>query len=114
MTQPRSKSKNIDKGGVTPADVIKEMLDIHRKSHHFSISKTQPKIMVNIEVAVLSIPIKHLKAALEIFKTKTDELGKSPHPNYFLKVANRLYDESLGKAVKDSYIKNNTNLGKSI
>ena len=70
--------------------------------------------MVNLEVAILSIPIKHLKESLEVFKIKTKELGKSPHPNYFLKVAQRLYDESLGKTKKDPYIRTNTNLGKSI
>lgn len=111
---PRSNSDKIDKGGSNPADVIKEMFDAHRKSHHFCMKKTQPKVVVALEEQALLIPIKFLKASLEVFKTKTKELGKSPHPNYFLKVAQRLYDESLGKSDKDSYIKTNTNLGKSI
>lgn len=113
MTQPRSNLLT-DKGGVTPADVLKEMLNTHRKSHHFSMKKTQPKVIATLEEQALLIPIKFLKESLEVFKSSTIKLGKSPHPNYFLKVAQRLYDESLGKPKKDPYIRTNTNLGKSI
>ena len=114
MTTLPSKS-NIDKGGSNPADIITKLLEMHRKSHHFSIKKTQPKVFESLTAAAMSIPYKHLASALDVYAAKTKELGKSPHPNYFLKVASRLNDGGeLGKNDKLPYIREHKNLGKSI
>jgi hypothetical protein len=114
MKADHSNLPAINKGGRNPADVIKEVLEIHRKSHHFSIKQTQPNVMVKLAAVALSIPLNHLEKSLTIFKTKTKDLGKSPHPNYFIAVANRLYNEGIGKATELHYIREHKNLGKSI
>lgn len=109
-----NRSNLSDKGGGNPADVIlKAVLELHRKSHHFSIKKNQPKIIEKIEEAIKSASKKNLEAAYQAYKAALDKAGKAPHPNYFLKVVQRLETE-LDKKSGEPYINGNLNLGKSI
>jgi len=109
---PRSNS--LDKGGRNPADVIiDKIFEIHRKSHHFSIKKTQPKIYEKIKEEIKSASKKNLEEAFMAYKASADKAGKAPHPNYFLKVVQRL-EKELDNKGQEPYINGNLNLGKSI
>lgn len=111
---PTHRSNSLDKGGSNPADVIlKAILEIHRKSHHFSIKRNQPKVIQKIEEGIQSADKKNLELAYQAFKAATEKAGKAPHPNYFLKVVQRLENE-LDKGQDKPYINGNLNLGKSI
>lgn len=103
-----------DKGGGHPADIIiNKVFEIHRKSHHFSIRKTQPKIYEKIKEEVKSASRKSLEEAFIAFKASAEKAGKAPHPNYFLKVVQRL-EKELDNKGQEPYINGNLNLGKSI
>ena len=114
MKQVPSNSSINDKGGSNPANIIfKKILDLHRKSHHFSIKKTAPTTITNIEEKIQSVSKKSLEEAFVAYKAAGEKAGKMPHPNYFLKVVQRLESE-LDKSTNKEYINGHTNLGKSI
>lgn len=110
---PRSNS-TIDKGGSNPADVIlNAVLELHRKSNHFSMKKTQPKVVERIKEAIQSASKKNLEEAYSAYKAALDKAGKAPHPNYFLKVVQRI-EKDLDNKSGEPYINGHLNLGKSI
>src|SRR4030067_3497318 len=81
MKQVPSNSSINDKGGSNPANIIfKKILDLHRKSHHFSIKKTAPTTITNIEEKIQSVSKQSLEEAFVAYKAAGEKAGKMPHP----------------------------------
>lgn len=111
----RSKSL-FDEGVLRHSDIVLEVFDLYRKSHHFNIEKVKPGSMKTMSAKVDYIPRQFITQALEVYKAygKKDKM-KRPHPNYFFAVAKRLHIEDVDKYGYNSYLnRNRNNLGKSI
>lgn len=108
-----SKSLFYDDGVLRHADVVSEIFELHRKSHHYSLEKQKPGSKEAIARKVNHIPREFIEEALEVYRESGKKLGQKPHPNYFVAVARRLY---LDKSREYSYTtgSNFTNLGRSI
>lgn len=115
----RSKSL-FDEGVLRHSDIVNEVFDLHRKSHHFNIEKITPGSKKAMAAKVDYIPRQFIEQALDIYKAyggkkKMGIFMKRPHPNYFFAVAKRLHMEDIDKYGFNSYLnRNRNNLGKSI
>lgn len=77
-------------GGVTPATILEEVYELHRRSHHFSLKKNNPQIygMNLAEIEKFSILV--AQEAYKVYKEVKQDDKKRPHPNYFMSVCRRL------------------------
>ena len=111
----RSKSL-FDEGVLRHSDIVNEVFDLHRKSHHFNLEKIKPGSKKTMAAKVDYIPRQFIEQALEIYKAHGKKTTMSrPHPNYFFAVAKRLHMEDVDRYGFNSYFnRNRNNLGKSI
>ncbi len=119
MTHHSNKSLFYGDGVLRHADIVKKVFELHRKAHHYSLEKNQPGIEKTIAKKVNYISREFVEEALKLYEESGKTLGKKPHPNYFVAIAQRLHHEDLDKYSWNSYNRGsqyskNTNLGKGI
>lgn len=102
-----------DDGVLRHADVVSEVFELHRKSHHYSLEKQRPGSKEALARKINHIPREFIEEALRIYKESGKKLGKKPHPNYLYSVAKRLYLDKRDDYSYNSRSHKNT-LGKNI
>lgn len=112
----RSKSL-FDEGVLRHSDIVNDVYDLHRKSHHYNLDKQKPGQKKALAAKIDYIPRQFVEQAFKIYQEygKENKMLKRPHPNYFFAIAKRLHMEDTNKYGFNSYLnRNRNNLGKSI
>jgi hypothetical protein len=79
-----------DGGGVTPAVILEKVYETHRRSHHFSLKKNNPRIYTMNLSEIDKFSILVAQEAYDTYKEAKQADGKKPHPNYFMAICRRL------------------------
>ena len=80
----------------TALTIINKVYDIHRRSHYYSIRKSNPKIYRMNLAEVEKYDILVLEKAFEIYKdARNHDDSKRPHPNYFVAICRGIIKETI-------------------
>lgn len=90
-------------GGLTPAAVLKQVYESHRRSHHYSIRKKNPRIWTMNLAEIEKFSILVAEEAYDVFKESKQADGKLPHPNYFMAICRRLAKKEGKDEVKQTW-----------
>lgn len=92
------KDLGVDGGGMTKhAAIIDKVIKTHARSVHYKVSDNLRDTLL---ASVKDMPISILEEAYRTWNDKGKERKKSYHPNYFLGIAKRLYEEMPNKNLK--------------
>lgn len=102
-----------DEGVLRHADIVSQVFELHRKSHHYNLEKARPGLKETLTRKLDHIKREFVEEAFEIYKQAGERLPKRPHPNYLYAVAKRLSSDNLDKRLENRY-NYNSKLGKNI
>ena len=77
-----------------PIHYLEKVYDMHRRSAHYSVKKTQEKIYIMNVAEVEKYHILVVEEAFKIYKAKGQP---RPHPNYFMAICRRLNKDFVEK-----------------
>ncbi len=63
-------------------DIIHKVLEVHRKSTHYSLKRIADQMIAKCK----DISREIMQESCEAYITKTEMSGKAPHPNYFIAI----------------------------
>lgn len=90
-----------DGGPLTRTSIVNMVFKAHQSFHHYSIKTQKPELYKKILLEVKDMPLAIVKESYDIYKEKKNSSdNKIPHPNYFLKVCKRKYEEYPEKHTK--------------
>jgi hypothetical protein len=70
--------------------ILEKVYDMHRRSSHYSVKKTQEKIYI---MNLAEVEKYHIFVVEEAFKIYKEKGQPRPHPNYFMAICRRLNKE---------------------
>jgi len=80
--------------------IVNLIFDLYRRSHYYSLRKNSPTIYQKALNQTKKYPTWMLEEALEIYIKAKGKDNKRPHPNYFLAICKRIYeDEDTNKPI---------------
>jgi len=99
----KTSSKTSDEGVFRHAQVLNDVFDLHRRSHHYSLKKQKPELFDSLARKIEHISSPIIKEAYGIY-LNAPVLPKRPHPSYFVAIAIRIHQGEVDKNNKSSYI----------